>query len=452
MLPLSVEGANSLLNSVEIMDGNKLYDTFAAIAVPMFRRFWQWLRARKVEINVEINEQEKTCIGWHSEHVNEAGVIHLWDTSQVVEFLLAFRKLLQRHIARETLVLSGVKIDEPKAFESWEKISGEFEPLADEDISPRVFDHVFTDFVEPWSDRAPSKNHSMLLYGPPGTGKTTIASSIANALRFRLITVTVSDFLGAGGALVEARAKAIFQMLEAQSDCVILFDELDAFLLDRDSDHYRRQDTLFQFLTPGMLTKINDLRDAKRSIFIIATNYANRIDPAIKRPGRIDQKYLLLTPDLEKRKSIILEALRKQFTNEKADADERAILEAVGKRFKIEPADVNEMAKASVYLGYKEIIGAIDKRAASANDIIEALNKTPRSSSPIHYLSRLTQETSFPNDEFVAIVKMELQAEKISNIITAINSLEGEARKAWVEAVRRSSKLKEELEQIEGAI
>ena len=129
----------------------------------------------------------------------------------MVEFLLAFRKLLQRHIARETLVLSGVKIDEPKTFESWKNIAGEFEPLTDEAISPRVFDHVFTDFVEPWSNRAPSKNYSMLLYGPPGTGKTKIASSIAVALNFRLITVTVSDFLGAGGALVEARAKARFQ-------------------------------------------------------------------------------------------------------------------------------------------------------------------------------------------------------------------------------------------------
>jgi len=90
------------------MDGKKLYGTFAAKAVPMFRRFWQWLRARKVEINA----LGTTCVGWHSEHINEAGVIHLWVTSQVAEFLLAFRKLLQQHIARETLILSRVKIPE----------------------------------------------------------------------------------------------------------------------------------------------------------------------------------------------------------------------------------------------------------------------------------------------------------------------------------------------------
>src|SRR5205823_4113066 len=99
-LPLSVEGANSLLRSVEIMDGNNLYGTFAAVAVPMFRRFWQWLRARKVEFR----SLRTTCVGWQSEHINDADIIHLWDTSQVLEFLVAFRQLLQRHVARQTLI------------------------------------------------------------------------------------------------------------------------------------------------------------------------------------------------------------------------------------------------------------------------------------------------------------------------------------------------------------
>jgi hypothetical protein len=116
---------------------------------------------------VEINAFAGTCVGWHSEHINETGAIHLWDTSQVAEFLLAFRKLLQRHIARETLVLSRVKIDEPKSGESWATITDRYEPLKDETIAPRVFDRIHVDFVMPWKDGAHSKIHSMLLFGPP---------------------------------------------------------------------------------------------------------------------------------------------------------------------------------------------------------------------------------------------------------------------------------------------
>jgi hypothetical protein len=428
MLPLSVEGANSLLRSVEIMDGRKLYGTFAATAVPMFRRFWQWLRARKVEFTF----QKLACVGWHSEHINEAGLIHLWDTTQVAEFLVAFRQLLKRHIARETLVLSRVKVDEPKECKDWNKVTKQFEPLTDASIALRVFDQLDVDFVRPWRDNEPSKNYSMLLYGPPGTGKTTIASSIADALGVRLLTVTVSDFLGAGGALVEARAKAIFQMLGAQSDCVILFDEIDAFLLDRDSEHYRRQDTLFQFLTPGMLTKINDLRKAARSIFIIAINYENRIDSAIKRPGRIDRRYLLLPPDLSKRKSIIKNALPN--------------------KVKPTPQEMGELARASLYLGYTEIVGAVDKivreidsNSMSVASVADALSQTARSSGHKHYLDRLLQETAFPNDEFIAMVSLASQADKISEVNTSIDLLSNKAKKAWQRTLDKSPSLKCEL-------
>ncbi|OBI57362.1 hypothetical protein A5705_19970 [Mycobacterium sp. E787] len=86
---------------------------------------------------------------------------------------------------------------------------------------------------------------------------------------------------------------------------MILFDEIDRLLLDRDSARYETQADMFQFMTPSMLVKLNDLREEKRSIFIIATNYAERIDNAIKRPGRIDLQIPLLPPDERQRKELI---------------------------------------------------------------------------------------------------------------------------------------------------
>jgi hypothetical protein len=317
------------------------------------------------------------CVGWQSEHINTCDVIHLWDTSQIVEFLWAFRSLLQDHVARETLLLSRLKVDDiahrlqknEDITKVWGGLSETFEPIVGVSDIENIFPQLFTEFVKPWSDGQRDRNYSMLVYGPPGTGKTTIAKNIAAALERRFITVTVSDFLGAGGAQVEARAKAIFQTLQAQRDCVIFFDEIDAFLLDRASTYYFEQDSLFQFLTPGMLTKINDLRSAERSIFIIATNYENRIDPAIKRPGRIDRLYLLLPPNLAKREKIILEVAAKKLSPDelqlwgvsKSEGDEKnkhAILR-IQNDFGDKCHSVTKWAKAACLLGYSQIEGRI---------------------------------------------------------------------------------------------
>ena len=74
-------------------------------------------------------------------------------------------------------------------------------------------------------------------------------------------------------------------------------------------------------MTPGMLTKLNDLRRKKRLIFIIATNYENRIDAAIKRTGRIDKRYLVLPQDAKARRRMIERFLRKEKLDPRAISD-----------------------------------------------------------------------------------------------------------------------------------
>jgi SpoVK/Ycf46/Vps4 family AAA+-type ATPase len=109
------------------------------------------------------------------------------------------------------------------------------------------------------------------------------------------------------------RAKAIFYVLKEQSQAVVLFDEIDRLILDRDSKLYREQGDMFQFMTPGMLTKLHELRDEEHVIFLIATNYADRIDPAAKRIGRIDTKLLVTPPDIQQRIRILQRSLEKNF-------------------------------------------------------------------------------------------------------------------------------------------
>ncbi|KQU64844.1 hypothetical protein ASC75_12575 [Aminobacter sp. DSM 101952] len=398
LFPVSVEVANSILRSCELFDGSALRNTVGSANVGLFRRYWQWLNARKVTFQAT-SDGATGYVGWDSEHVNQIDVIHVWETSQVLEFLLAYHRLLKAHIARTTLTLSKFTFRAPPTKRpSWEAIEEQYEPAKMLGQPYQVYNRIGEDFVKGWLDKVSPKSYSMLLYGPPGTGKTTAAEKLAEALGFPLITITVADFLVGGGGQVEARAKAIFEVLDSQSNSVVLFDEIDAFLLDRDTERYSAQDTVFQFMTPGMLTKINDLRKAERLIFVIATNYENRIDPAIKRTGRIDRKYLLLPYDKGGRSRTIRSLAGEQSANSVSD----------------------EIAESSLFLGYGDLRNAVPSKITQENAVqvaqnMKSMGRTTRIAS---FTNRLPTGRDFksgeekgkwPLEEFICLLALALE-------------------------------------------
>ncbi len=425
ILPVSVEVAISLLKSVEIMDAGRRRSVYAPQALPLLRRFWAWIQARSVRGR---NQHSETCLGWHSEHVNAPEVVHTWDTSLVIEFMTGYRSMLERQMREVTLHLSGLsmKLSEPlesDAAKAWVDATRKFEtsPASEaqghHDHVPLVYDRIKAQFLDGWLAQEPA-NYSMLLYGPPGTGKTSAAKELARALGMPLITVTVSDFLGTGGANVEARAKAIFETLSHQRNVVILFDEIDSFLLDRDSPFYREQDSVFQFLTPGMLPKLQDLRDAERAIFVIATNYANRIDPAIKRTGRIDQSYLVSLPNATKRAAIL-----KQEELEEALIDDATLRE-------------------SVYLGYGDLAKVVQEFKLFRTDapleerrpvLIEKLKSAQRAASLQTYISRVFREPAdFASAEFDDMIRLAVEVDAVDVLADAARTVHerGKGKKA----------------------
>jgi adenylate kinase family enzyme len=392
LFPVSVEVANSLLRSCFIVDGERLHDTYISKCIGLLRRYWQWLKARTVRFKSGLE-----LVGWHSEHVNAPTVIHMWETSQVVEFLLAYRMALKLHIARTTLVRSRFKSDS-YPYLKWKIVEEENEPVTILGPGLQVYKGIGEAFID---RKGAAASYSMLLYGPPGTGKSTIAKNIAGALGRRLITITVSDFLAEGGEQLEARAKNIFTVLTAQSNCVVLFDEIDHFLLDRDSDRYSEQDTVFQFMTPGMLTKLNDLRHANDAIFIIATNYEDRIDAAIKRTGRIDKQYLVLPPDNRARQSLISKGIGGNTLND-------------GITWK-------DLQVASLFLGVADIKTVINQwrqKGDSSHKVLKRmLQDAARTVSLYAYASRFERKgepldvRETPMSEFLSLVALQIEAE-----------------------------------------
>lgn len=146
----------------------------------------------------------------------------------------------------------------------------------------------------------------ILLCGPPGCGKTLLAKAVANESRANFIAVNGPELLNKYVGESEKAVRQLFQRARDSAPCIIFFDEIDSLCAARGSDNQATERVVNQ-----LLTELNGLQDRKQVFVIAATNRPDIIDPAILRPGRLDQVLFILLPDLSQREKI-LDALIKK--------------------------------------------------------------------------------------------------------------------------------------------
>jgi hypothetical protein len=388
LLPLSIEGATSLARICRELDARDNRDRRFSRLIEQFRTYVQWLESQRVHITVD----GQKLSGWHSEHVREAKTIYTWQTSQVLLFLLLYTELLQIHVAERALIAANLSI----------KRSPEKGPRPETSAS---WELVWATFLRRKEGGAleQTANRSAVLYGPPGTGKTTLAEWLAQALGWPLITITPSDFMARGTAAVEARAQAVFTALQVQRNAVVIFDEIDRLVLDRDRPEYLSSEGAFQLMTPSMLTKLNDLRKTGSVIFLAATNYRERIDSAVIRPGRFDQQLLISPPNDQERKDYLEQRWLKQTGKEKLDADEKRTLVTLGERTSL-----------ATYGELKNLV----QNASTLEELRDAVSSFSPAISIESYELRMG-ETRPPADEVLALAALSPpQTELAKGIVT----------------------------------
>jgi hypothetical protein len=133
---------------------------------------------------------------------------------------------------------------------------------------------------------------SAILFGPPGTSKTELSKIISNCLGWPLLTVDPSYFVKQGVDRIQSRADHLFDMLANSERIVVLLDEFDEMVRERAS----APEVLSRFLTTAMLPKLASINKARRIVFIVATNFIDKFDVAISRPGRFDMVLQIMPP------------------------------------------------------------------------------------------------------------------------------------------------------------
>ncbi|KAL9950207.1 hypothetical protein ACROYT_G042679 [Oculina patagonica] len=154
----------------------------------------------------------------------------------------------------------------------------------------------------------PSKG--VLFYGPPGCGKTLLAKAIANECQANFISIKGPELLTMWFGESEANVRDVFDKARSAAPCVLFFDELDSIAKARGGNVGDGGGAADRVINQ-VLTEMDGM-NVKKNVFIIgATNRPDIIDPAILRPGRLDQLIYIPLPDEPSRVSILKACLRK---------------------------------------------------------------------------------------------------------------------------------------------
>jgi mitochondrial chaperone BCS1 len=129
-----------------------------------------------------------------------------------------------------------------------------------------------------------------LLEGPPGTGKTSLIYAIAGKFGLDIYVPSITNIL-------ESELKHLFNTLSHR--CIVILEDIDRAGFsdkgDQETSKEGRKDVSFS----GLLNIIDGIASHEGHLLFMTTNYIERLDKALIRPGRIDKtiSFKMSTPE-----------------------------------------------------------------------------------------------------------------------------------------------------------
>ena len=213
----------------------------------------------------------------------------------------------------------------------------------------------------------------LLLYGPPGCGKTFLAKAVAGELGASFLHVSLADVLDMYIGQSERNVKELFEVARTSAPCVLFLDELDAIGGKRSLNRSSGARTTVNQL----LTELDGVGSDNEGVFVLAaTNHPWDVDPALRRPGRLDRTLLVLPPDREAREAILRTHLRDRPVER---IDTRRLAKATEG---FSGADLAHLCESASENALMESVGSGQVRMIGMSDFDQALSEIRPSIGP----------------------------------------------------------------------
>jgi transitional endoplasmic reticulum ATPase len=196
----------------------------------------------------------------------------------------------------------------------------------------------------------------VLLHGPPGTGKTLLARAIAGESGVNFISVAGPEILDRYVGESEAAIRDLFERARQTAPAIVFLDEIDAIAGARGDTHEVTERVVSQ-----LLAELDAVADHPSLVVIAATNRKDALDPALLRPGRLEQHIEVPNPDEAARREILAVHTTDRPLAEDIDLDALAA-ETTG----YSGAELESVLRTAAMRAIRDVAEDIDPEEASA--------------------------------------------------------------------------------------